>query len=77
MQYSASKRPDTPFPDEVRRFVESAPWKFAKTYAATWPHEWDARQAREAAQFGEGSKSYEPMFDKKMTRCVLLSSPRT
>ena len=48
MQYSASKRPDTPFPDEVRRFVESAPWKFAKTYAATWPHEYVVRTPENA-----------------------------
>jgi hypothetical protein len=28
------------FPEDIRRFVESAPWRFAKTYAATWPHEY-------------------------------------
>jgi hypothetical protein len=28
------------FPDDVREFVESASWRFAKTYAATWPHEY-------------------------------------
>ena len=26
-------------PDHVPSFVDSTPWRFAKTYAATWPHE--------------------------------------
>ena len=30
----------TPFPDDVRRFVETTAWRFARTYAATWPHEY-------------------------------------
>jgi hypothetical protein len=33
----------TPLPDDVRRFVEMATWTFAKTYAATWPHEYLVR----------------------------------
>lgn len=33
----------TPFPSDLRDFVESAPWRFAKTYAATWPHEYVVR----------------------------------
>src|SRR3972149_11048997 len=33
----------TPFPAEVRRFVESTRWTFAKTYATTWPHEYVVR----------------------------------
>ena len=37
------------FPDEVRRFVESTPWRFAKTYAATWPHEYVVRTPENAA----------------------------
>ena len=32
-----------PFPDDVRNFVESTEWTFAKTYAATWPHEYVIR----------------------------------
>ena len=32
-----------PFPTDVRRFVESVPWTFAKTYATTWPHEYVVR----------------------------------
>lgn len=28
------------WPEEIRRFIESAEWTFAKTYAATWPHEY-------------------------------------
>ena len=38
-----------PFPDDVRRFVESTPWTFAKTYAATWPHEYVVRRSGDAA----------------------------
>lgn len=32
-----------PFPDDVRRFVDSTRWTFAKTYADTWPHEYVVR----------------------------------
>jgi hypothetical protein len=38
----------TPFPDDVRCFVESAAWRFAKTYAATWPHEYVLRTEENA-----------------------------
>ena len=38
-----------PFPDELRRFVADTPWTFAKTYAATWPHEYVVRTAENAA----------------------------
>jgi hypothetical protein len=38
----------SPFRDDVRRFVESTPWTFAKTYAATWPHEYVVRTAENA-----------------------------
>jgi hypothetical protein len=38
-----------PFPDDVRRFVGSTPWTFAKTYATTWPHEYVVRSADNAA----------------------------
>ena len=38
-----------PLPDDVRQFVESTPWRFAKTYAATWPHEYVVRTADNAA----------------------------
>jgi hypothetical protein len=31
------------FSDHVRRFVESADWIVAKTYADTWPHEYIVR----------------------------------
>ena len=36
-------------PEDVRRFVESATWKFAKTYAATWPHEYVVRTSENAS----------------------------
>ena len=37
-----------PFSDDVRKFVESSPWTFAKTYATTWPHEYVVRTAQNA-----------------------------
>ena len=40
--------PSHPFPDDVRRFVEATPWRFAKTYAATWPHEYVVQNAENA-----------------------------
>lgn len=38
-----------PLRDDVRAFVESATWTFAKTYAATWPHEYVVRTPENAA----------------------------
>ena len=38
-----------PLPDELRHFVESTPWTFAKTYTATWPHEYIVRTTENAA----------------------------
>jgi len=35
--------------DDVRRFVESTAWTLAKTYAATWPHEYVVRTPENAA----------------------------
>ena len=37
-----------PFPDDLREFVASTGWTFAKTYAATWPHEDVVRTAENA-----------------------------
>lgn len=37
-----------PFPEDVRQFVESSPWTFAKTYATTWPHEYIVRTPENA-----------------------------
>ena len=37
-----------PFPDDVRDFVESTAWTFAKTYATTWPHEYVVRNEENA-----------------------------
>lgn len=37
-----------PFPDNVRNFIESTVWTFAKTYAATWPHEYVVRTSENA-----------------------------
>ena len=37
-----------PFPDDLRHFVESTRWTFAKTYAATWPHEYVVRTPENA-----------------------------
>jgi hypothetical protein len=37
-----------PFAEEVRRFVETTGWTFAKTYATTWPHEYVVRTPENA-----------------------------
>ena len=37
-----------PFPAEVRQFVETTRWTFAKSYAATWPHEYVVRTPENA-----------------------------
>jgi hypothetical protein len=37
-----------PLPTDVRRFVDSATWTFAKTYATTWPHEYVVRTRENA-----------------------------
>ena len=34
----------SPLPDVLRDFVGSCRWTFAKTYAATWPHEYIVRE---------------------------------
>ena len=33
----------SPLTPELREFVDSASWVFARTYAATWPHEYIVR----------------------------------
>ena len=38
-----------PFPGPIRNFIESTPWRFAKTYAATWPHEYIVRTPENAS----------------------------
>lgn len=38
-----------PLPAEVRRFVDTTSWRFAKTYAATWPHEYVVLNPENAA----------------------------
>jgi len=38
-----------PLPADVRRFVDATPWRFARTYAATWPHEYVVRNEENAA----------------------------
>ena len=37
------------FQDDVRQFVDATKWTFAKTYAATWPHEYVVRTEDNAA----------------------------
>ena len=38
----------TPLAEDVRTFVETTAWTFAKTYAATWPHEYVVRNPQNA-----------------------------
>ena len=38
-----------PFPPDVLTFVRTISWRFAKTYASTWPHEYVVRTPENAA----------------------------
>ena len=38
-------------PEALREFVNSARWTFAKTYAATWPHEYIVRERVDESLF--------------------------
>jgi len=31
------------FPNDVKKFIETTPWTFAKTHADTWPHHYIVR----------------------------------
>src|SRR5262245_51194085 len=39
------------FPPDLRAFVATTIWTFAKTYAATWPHEYIVRHRVDEALF--------------------------
>jgi hypothetical protein len=39
------------FPHDLKQFIESAPWTFAKTFAETWPHEYLVRDRVNEALF--------------------------
>jgi len=39
------------FPPDLKQFVESVPWTFAKTHAETWPHEYLVRDQVNEALF--------------------------
>jgi hypothetical protein len=39
------------FPDNLKTFVAEVKWTFAKTYAATWPHEYIVRGCVDDALF--------------------------
>lgn len=38
-----------PLPEDLKQFVESSDWTFARTYARTWPHEYIVRNHDNAA----------------------------
>lgn len=40
-----------PWPENIKRFLDSAHWTFAKTYAATWPHHYIVKQQHDADLF--------------------------
>lgn len=41
------------FPDEIKDFINSAQWTFAKTYADTWPHYYIVRHKVDEKLFVE------------------------
>ena len=34
----------TCLPENLKQFIERTPWTFAKTYAKTWPHEYNFQE---------------------------------
>jgi len=32
------------FPEDLKKFIDSENWVFAKTYASTWPHHYIVRK---------------------------------
>lgn len=40
----ADAQPASNLPADLARFVDEVPWTFAKTYAATWPHEYIVKE---------------------------------
>jgi hypothetical protein len=57
-------------PKSLKRFVECAPWIFAKTYAKDWPHEYIVRKQVAESDFFElvqhiRSHGYQGRFYKK------------
>ena len=43
----------SPFSSVIREFIVAVPWTFAKTYAATWPHEYIVRKRVDEKLFVE------------------------
>jgi len=41
------------FSDRLKQFIENTKWTFAKTYAATWPHEYIVREKVDLELFNE------------------------
>ena len=41
----------TGWPADVKRFLDSVEWVFAKTYAATWPHHYIVKERVDAGLF--------------------------
>jgi len=41
------------FSDRLKQFIEKTNWTFAKTYAATWPHEYIVREKVDQSLFSE------------------------
>ncbi len=39
------------WPEEIERFIKSAEWTFAKTYAQTWPHEYLVKERVDEGMF--------------------------
>lgn len=59
-----------PLSDRLRAFVDESSWTFAKTYAATWPHEYLVKDKVDTTLFLELVKhirkhGYEGWFYKK------------
>lgn len=58
------------FPDEVKEFIKNVHWRFAKTYASTWPHHYIIKEKVDEVLFIKMVKhirkfGYEGQFYKR------------
>ena len=59
-----------PFPHDLKEFINSVKWTFAKTYAETWPHEYIVRERVDEGHFVDlvhhiRAHGYEASFYRK------------
>lgn len=61
------------FPDEIKAFINSSEWTYAKTYSTTWPHWYIVRKNVDEGMFVKlveyiRANGYDGRFYKKTNR---------